>query len=263
MRKKSTMKIARGRLEEERKKSDDRYEYQRVMLIMLPIIMVAVLVVGVYFGYLSYADTHAPLNDKNPTSLITQDERTKAENDYLLTIVSSANPVASDFVPELVDYNGAQVSALVADDLMLMVESATADGVNLVVSEGYVSFEEQKRLYDTAVSKHKKKNKSSIVKAEAAVKKTTPNAGECEQQTGLVLKFSDGKTKDFSKTKEYDWLVKNSVNYGFILRYPDKENTGGLSFSPSLFRYVGVENAILMRSYNMNLDEFVQYLGAQ
>jgi len=263
LRRKSNMKITRNRLEEERQKTEERMQYQRVMLIMLPIIMVAVLVIGVYFGYLSYADTHTPLGNIDNTPVTTKQERSEQENEYLLTIVSSANPVDKGFVPALEDFNGVQVSSLVCDDLELMVTDAKNVGVNLVVSSGYISFEEQKKLYDTAVSKHKKKHKSSLVKAEAAVKKTIPNAGECEQQTGLVVKFSSADTKDFAKSDEYSWLLKNSVDYGFVLRYPDKENTGGIVFSPDLFRYVGVENALLMRSYNMNLDEFVQYLGAQ
>lgn len=263
MRRKSNMKIARNRLEEERQKSEERMQYQRVMLIMLPIIMIAVLVVGVYFGYLSYADTHTPLGDLDNTPVTTKLERSEQENNYLLTIVSSANPVDKNFVPELEQYSSVKVSSLVYDDLSIMIEAAKANGINLVIKSGYVSFEEQKKLYDTAVSKHRKKHKSSLVKAEAAVKKTIPNAGECEQQTGLVVKFASADTKDFAKSDEYSWLLKNSVDYGFVLRYPDKENTGGLGFSPDLFRYVGVENALLMRSYNMNLDEFVQYLGAQ
>ena len=263
MARKTKLKIAIGRLEEERQKSDDRFEYQRVMLFLLPLLMIAVLVVGVYFGYLSYKKTHTPPGTLQPTAVTTKLQRTDEENDYLLTIVSSASPVASDFVPELSDYNGIKVSSLMVNDLDRMITVAKESGVNISVTDGYVSFEEQKSDYEQAVKNHKKKNKCSTVKAEAAVKKTIPNAGESELQTGLIVKLAKTGEKDFSKTKEYDWLIKNSVDYGFVLRYPDKENTGGLVFSADLFRYVGVENAKLMRSYDMNLDEFVQYLGVQ
>lgn len=262
MKRKSTMKIARGRLEEDRRKSEDAFAYQRVMLFILPLVMIAVLIVGIYFGYLSYTSDYIEIFEGERTRA-TEPELTPEQEQYLLTVVSSASPVDADFVPELDVVNGVQVSALMAQDLSLMLSDASSDGLELTVESGYISFEEQKEKYDTAVKSHKKKHKSSTVKAEAAVKKTTPNAGESEQQTGLIVEFSSGSKSDFVDTPEYDWLVKNSVNYGFVLRYPDKENTGGLKFSPQLFRYVGKEHAYSMRSFNMNLDEYVQYLAAQ
>ena len=263
MKKKTTMKVSRGRLEEERRKSEDRYEYQKVMLIILPVIMIAVLVVGIYFGYLSYSKTHLqPGNTTDTTTVTKESSRTDDQNDYILTVVNSAQPVDKSFVPQLSDYQGVMVSSLMIDDLSKMLADASAQGINISVDSGYISFEEQKVLYDTAVSEHKKKNESSTVKAEAAVKKTIPAAGQSEQQTGLVVRLSDSTDADFQTTAQYHWLMKNSVNYGFVLRYPDDENTGGLSFAPDLYRYVGVENAVLMRAYDMTLDEYVQYLGS-
>lgn len=263
MRRKSTMKVARGRLEEERKRNEDKFEYQRVMLIMLPIIMVAVLIIGIYFGYLSYTDNYLDKQISQTRTSATEPQFTKAENDYLLRTVSSANTIDKSFVPKLSSYNGVQVSSLMLSDLKQMLLDAENDGIIIEVSEGYISFEEQKEKYDEAVKKYKKKHKCSTVKAEAAVKKTIPNAGECEQQTGLIVKFSTDTGKKFKKTEQFRWLMKNGVDYGFVLRYPDKENTGGLSYSASLFRYVGAKNAFSMRAYNMNLDEYINYLNSQ
>ncbi len=262
MKRKSTMKVHRSHLEEERRKSDDRFEYQRVMLFALPLLMFAVLIVGIYFGYLSYKDEFVDIDDDVRTTA-TEPEYSKEEESYLLTVVNSAKAVNDDFVPELTTVDSIHVSTLMADSLELMLQDARNDGLNLTVVSGYISYEEQKEKYDKAVAEHKKKSKSSTVKAESAVKKTIPNAGESEEQTGLVVKFSNGSDENFAKTKEFFWLNKNAANYGFVLRYPDKENTGGLSYSPSIYRFVGAFNAVKMRSYNMNLDEYVQYLGAQ
>lgn len=263
MRKKSTMKIARGRLEEDRRKSDDKFEYQRVMLFILPLLMISVLVVGVYFGYLSYSSNYVNKNDIETRTMATEPQFTQSENEYLLTVVSSANPVDSDFVPQLSVFEDIEVSPLILDDLEKMLADAAQDGVDIRLASGYVSFKEQKELYESKVKSYKKAHKCSSVKAEAAVKKTTSNAGESEQQTGLLVEFTNEKGENFKNSDEYLWLIKNGVNYGFILRYPEKENTGGLKFNANLFRYVSVEHALLMRSYNMNLDEYVQYLNAQ
>ncbi len=263
MRKKSTIKITRGRLEEDRRKNEERFEYQKVMLFILPLLMISVLIVGVYFGYLSYSSDYMNKNDVETRIMATEPIFTQSENDYLLTVVSSANPVDSDFVPQLSTYNDIEISYLMVEDLERMLADAKKDGVDISISSGYVSFEEQKELYNSMVKSYKKSHKCSTVKAEAAVKKNTSNAGECEQQTGLIIEVTNKKDKKFNNSDEYNWLIKNGINYGFILRYPDKENTGGLKYSAKLFRYVGVQNAILMRSYNMNLDEYVQYLNAQ
>lgn len=264
MKRKSTMKVHRSRLEEDRRKSEDTFEYQRVMLFILPLMMIAVLIIGVYFGYLSYKDDFIDTPDTDAESVLSSlPIYSPEEESYLLTVVSSASPVDADFAPQLKTVRGVQVSTLMADSLELMLTDAEADGLNLTVLGGYVSFEEQKEKYDNAVKEHKKNNKSSTVKAEAAVKKTIPNAGESEEQTGLLVKLSDGSDEKFSSTDEFNWLSKNAANYGFVLRYPDKENTGGLSYSPSLYRFVGTSHALKMRSYNMNFDEYVQYLGSQ
>ena len=214
MRRKTTMKVARGRLEEDRRKSEDAFEYQRVMLFILPLLMIAILVVGVYFGYLSYQDDFVDTKEFEQSKMLSS-QFTEDEEDVLLKVVSSAKPVDKSYVPDLVEVNGVKVNTLMEKDLNAMLIDAASVGLDLTL------------------------------------------------ESGLLVKFSDGTKEKFSQTDEFFWLQKNCVNYGFVLRYPEKENTGGLSYSPDLYRYVGKEYALLMRSYNMNLDEFVQYINCQ
>lgn len=262
MKRKSTIKIHVSRLEEDRRKSEDRFEYQKVMLFFLPLIMIAVLLVGVYFGYLSYQDNFDNTTDET-RGIARIPEYTQEEELELLKVVSSASPVESFFVPKLAQVNEIKVNSLMAENLNLMLNDAVTDGVNIEIVSGYISFEEQKEKYDSAVKEYKKKKKCSTVKAEAVVKKTIPNAGESEEQTGLIVYLSSDTEKKFTETKEFHWLNKHAADYGFVLRYPDKENTGGLSYSANLYRFVGCEHALNMRKYNMNLDEYVQYLAVQ
>lgn len=263
MRQKANMKVARGRLEEDRRREENVYEYQKVLLVMLPIIMIAVLVVGVYFGYLSYSKEHIEISTQEREQAQMEEKYSPEEQDYLLVVVNSANSVENSFVPILEEYNEIELSYLAIDDLTRMIDDAKSQGLNISVNGGYISFEEQKDIYDKAVKDYKKKKKCSTVKAEVAISKTIPNAGESEQQTGLVVDLSDGTDEKFEETAEFRWLSKNAVNYGFVLRYPEKENPGGIAYSSNLFRYVGYENALKMREYNMNFDEYVQYLNAQ
>lgn len=54
------------------------------------------------------------------------------------------------------------------------------------------------------------------------------------------------------KSSEYDWLLKNSYKYGFILRYPQNSiSTTGIRYIPYHWRYIGFDYA----------KEFVQFSG--
>ena len=62
----------------------------------------------------------------------------------------------------------------------------------------------------------------------------------------------------FAQTPEYQWLLANAANYGFILRYPEnKVNITGMLFSPYHFRYVGVEDATIISQAGISLEEFI------
>ena len=61
-----------------------------------------------------------------------------------------------------------------------------------------------------------------------------------------------------------DYLYVSAGETEFILRYPEgKEDTTSLPFKPSLFRYVGKENALRMTTLNMCLDQYVIYLNSR
>lgn len=252
-------KISRGSLEEQKLREDNRFETQRALLFILPLVMVAVLVVGVFFGYKGYV-TQRPEHHVDVSAAPVEEP---TEGGVPLTVVSSAHTLGEDDVPALTDWGGVQVSPLMIEDLSAMTEAARQDGVTLELSEGYVSYAEQGERYESAVEAYRKSSKTSLVKAEAHVKRTTPRAGESEQQTGLLIRLTDGTDGAFRDSDAYTWLTENSVTYGFVLRYPEQENAGGLGFSADLFRYVGREHAYFMRAYNMNFDEYAAYRAAQ
>ena len=261
MKKQKKYKIVRGSLEEEREQEERKFYNARAWLFVLPIIMIAVLVLGVYFGYISFKKNEQESNKDKHFSASTSSE---AENDFeLLRTVNSANPLDSTYIPDTIQFELAYVSPVMKDSLEKMLKAAEKEGLKITLIEGYISFEEQKERYEKAVAEYKKSSKSSTVKAEAYVKKTIPREGESEQQTGLMIYLSSDKEEPFVDTEEYSWLLKNSVNYGFVLRYPESENAGSLVFSPHYFRYVGAKNAYSMRAYDMSLDEYSQYMNSR
>lgn len=253
-------KISRGSFEEQKLREDNRFETQRALLFILPLVMVAVLIIGVFLGYKGYVANN-PENHVEPSADASVEETT--DDTAALMAVNSAHPLASDYVPALTQSHGAEVSPLMVDDLDAMLTAARAAGYAIQVSEGYISYKEQNERYETAIEEYRESSKSSLVKAEAHVKRSIPRAGESEQQTGLVVSLSAEVEGKFADSPEYRWLVDNCVDYGFVLRYPEQENVGGLAFSPHLYRYVGRDHAYFMRAYDMSLDEYVVYLNSQ
>ncbi len=61
--------------------------------------------------------------------------------------------------------------------------------------------------------------------------------------------------------KHNEWMVSNSWEYGFILRYPsDKTNITGISYAPHHFRYVGQLHAAIMHENDFCLEEYLNFL---
>lgn len=254
-------KVNRGVFEEQQMREENKVQNQRALLFILPLVMLAVLAVGVFFGYKFYVNS---LNEKSPISpseIVEND--THSSNPMFLQTVNSASPISESFVPETVESCGVQIATDAADSLNSMVTAAKDNGFDLMVVEGYISYEDQAERYQSAVEKYRNDSDATLVMAEAHVKKELPPAGESEQQTGLLVYLTVKTDGKFMDTPAYSWLVRHCVDYGFILRYPDKENAGGISYSSHLFRYVGRSYAYNMRALDMNFDRYVEYLAAQ
>lgn len=252
-------KVSRGSLEAEQRKLEKKQSNQKIALIVLPIIMVAVLLIGVYFGYKSYRQNYKDITVATVDSVV-KGNIELTNDELLLTFVNSSSPLTSDFVPDLVKSCGVYVSPILKDSLEKMLGDAKKKGLDMYVSSGYISFEEQNKIYNDAIKKYRKNNDASVVKAESEIKKKIPKAGESEQQTGLLV-YLDADVDSFRKSEQYSWLIRNCADYGFTLRYPDDDNIGGMGYNSHLFRYVGKENAINMRVLNMKFEEYVNYLS--
>lgn len=260
MKKRRQLKIPRGTLEEQKLRDEKKTANQRALLFILPVVMMAILIAGLYFGYLSYAKN---IRGSTATPSDVYFDSGVSDDDMLLRVVNSASPLDASYVPDVVTVDGFEVAGVMEESLKRLLADAEKEGLQLRLDGGYISYEEEKELYNAAVAAYKKKSKASTVKAESAVKRTIPKEGESERQTGLLVRFIADSDEKFEDTPESRWLLKNCVNYGFIQRYPASENAGGMSRSWTLYRYVGVENAYYIRAYDMNFDEYVNYLSSQ
>lgn len=221
---------------------------RRAIVVSCILLAFAVAVVG-WFVFGKYFT-----DDK--TNLLQQDEQ--SANEELLAVVNRQNSLDSSYVPELDDFQNVKVNVLALDGLEKMTEMAKEQGIVLKINSAYVSYEQQNELYNEKLSEFLANPDYTQVRAQAVAQKLVPQAGCSESQTGLLIDF------DVTDEKAQAFVERNCVNYGFILRYPqDKEDLTHMQYSNSLYRYVGKDNAVKMRSYNMCLEEYAEYLSFQ
>ena len=254
-------KVNRGAFEEQKLREENKTQNQRALLFILPLVMLAVLAVGIFFGYKFYVNSVSELSPVAPSEYA--DDDTVSDNPLFLRAVNSGNKLSADFVPETEECCGIRIDVCAAPYLKEMVDDAAENGFDLMVVEGYTSYDELDEQYQDAVEEYRDSSKASLVMAEAHVKKESPPAGENELQTGLVVYLTVKTDGKFADTAAYSWLLRYGVDYGFVLRYPDQENAGGMSYSSHLFRYIGRTHAYKMRALDMDFDEYIAYLAAQ
>lgn len=174
-------------------------------------------------------------------------------------LVNKNNFLDSKYVPEKIvnasnwyAYEGVKLDDSAYEAFISMFNDAKDEGLSLILSAGYRSYKEQQTIFNSYRRDY----------GERAADEMSTRAGFSELQTGLsltILKLYTTEDK-FTKTKEYLWLEENAYRYGFILRYPkDKEYITKYDYSPSRWRYVGIEAASKIYNENITLEEYYAY----
>ncbi len=221
---------------------------RRIIVALLSTIILIGTVAGCYFLF-------SNMQNESHQSISLQEEQS---NEELLRIVNRQNPLEKDYVPELTDYDSFIVNRLVYENLERLTDESKQQGIELKITSAYISYEEQESLYNDKLDEFLANPDYTEVRAQAATQKLVPQAGCSEAQTGLLIGF------DTSDKRVASFVERKCVDYGFILRYPeDKEDITRMTPNDSLYRYVGIENAMKLRSYDMSLEEYVEYLEIQ
>lgn len=178
--------------------------------------------------------------------------------DSITVFVNSTYSLSKDFVPSNLSTpylnsttDVIQVNAEAGEKAKEMKDKAAEEGVTLVVSAGYISYEEQDTKYQDMVS----------LNGEEYAKANGYTPGCSEHQTGLAIDFTDslestGNTTAFMDTAAGQWLYAHAHEYGFILRYPEgKEDITGVAYCPWHYRYVGVDLATAIYNKGVELGD--------
>ena len=145
---------------------------------------------------------------------------------------------------------------LEALNAMMLDFSNESGKSDVLVKNGYRSYEEQKQLFDARAASYGEEN----------AKKYLAQPGHSEHHTGMCFDLGiypdDGRVYDLDGLSGYaDWFVKNCGKYGFILRYPEnKAAITGITSDKWHFRYVGQVHAETMNELGLCLEEYLEEL---
>ena len=184
------------------------------------------------------------------------------EEQWYLKLVNHNHAVAPDFFVELAELSGGIfVDSRIEADVLAMLESASNQGMDLVIVSAYRSYEEQVEIFNNMMYIWISGGYTPL-EAFLATQSVVAVPGHSEHHLGLALDIVSAHhqvlDESQSQTLEGRWLRDNSWRYGFVVRYlEDKTHITGIFYEPWHFRYVGREAARIMWENNLVLEEYL------
>ncbi|HOV37163.1 MAG TPA: M15 family metallopeptidase [Spirochaetales bacterium] len=132
-----------------------------------------------------------------------------------------------------------------------MAQAARDDGIELLVSSTYRSYQYQKEVYQRVVNELGKE----------AADRESAQPGFSQHQLGTVVDF--GSISDsFTGTPMEQWLSRRAREFGFSLSYPEgKETETGYRHESWHYRFIGKKAAEMERDFFQgNQQRFLEFL---
>lgn len=172
-------------------------------------------------------------------------------------LVDKRHPLAADYEPEdLVNLKAYPLSVSWGDILLRkaimpavleMTGAAKKDGVPLVFSSGYRSFEYQKYVYAREVETY----------GEETADRESARPGASQHQLGTAIDFGS-ITDAFAQTRAGGWLAAHAAEYGFSLSYPQGyEGVTGYRYESWHYRFITKPGALLQRKYFGDIQQYL------
>ncbi len=180
-----------------------------------------------------------------------------------LLLVNGDNALPEDFAVLLGELEGEHtLDERICGQAEKMLSDMRSEGLKPMICSSYRTEEKQQTLYRNKVSQYLKKGHSQE-EAEAQAKMWVAAPGTSEHQTGLAADIIDVSypylNEKQEKTAVQKWLMANSWEYGFILRYPkDKTEITGIGYEPWHYRYVGLDAAKEIFDQGICLEEYLE-----
>ena len=181
-----------------------------------------------------------------------------ADTDGLLFLIDRTHTVPQDFEPadlmELVKNDsyplnkaGMKLRVPVEAAVRTMADAAKAEGITLLVSSAFRTYEYQAMLYERNVKQ---------LGQEAADRESAP-PGTSQHHLGTAIDFGS-ITDDYAETKPGKWLTAHAAEYGFSLSFPEGyEPVTGYRWECWHYRYVGKLAVALQQKWFRDVQQYM------
>ncbi|MDR3283634.1 MAG: M15 family metallopeptidase [Treponema sp.] len=131
--------------------------------------------------------------------------------------------------------------------LRLMGAAAQKDGITLLASSTYRSYDYQVTVY----------NRNVRLSGKETADRESAQPGKSQHQLGTVVDF--GSISDaFADTGAGKWLAAHAGEYGWSLSFPDGyEDVTGYRWECWHYRYIGVTAAAFQKKWFSNIQQFM------
>ncbi|GHV51644.1 hypothetical protein AGMMS49579_07420 [Spirochaetia bacterium] len=175
---------------------------------------------------------------------------------YLRMLVDKQHSLPSGYKPDdLVELKGGSyqirngglmLRRAAAEALEEMAAAAKADGVTLIASSSYRSYDYQVEVYGRVVKDM----------GQAAADRESARPGHSQHQTGLVVDF--GSIDDsFAETAAGRWIEVNGSRFGWSISFPDGyEDVTGYRWESWHYRYVGRDLAAFIATWFEGVQQY-------
>ena len=182
----------------------------------------------------------------------------------LYYLIDKKHAVGSDYVPrDLIPVKGNELWNVSRNDLSLRPEAYSAledlsraalnDGIKLLVSSTYRSYQYQEGLFNRYVKQ------DGLELAE----RYSARPGTSQHQLGVAVDFGS-ITDDWGDTKMGKWVYDHAADFGWSLSFPQGyEDVTGYMWECWHFRYIGKEACRFQKKWFGNIQQFMlEFLDA-
>lgn len=191
-------------------------------------------------------------------SVLDDDAQNPKDDLSLLILVDKTHPLPDGYAPvRLIPLVKSDAFNVIRNDLSLrpeayealvaMGQAAKKDGVTLLASSTYRSYEYQKKVFERWVQ----------IDGLAEAERESSRAGTSQHQLGLVIDFGS-IDNTFANTSAGAWMKDHAESYGWSLSFPDGyEDVTGYRWESWHFRYIGKSACTFQKKYFGDIQQFM------
>jgi D-alanyl-D-alanine carboxypeptidase len=201
-------------------------------------------------------DTDAFLSDL--TAVLASESRGASDDLPLLVLVDKTHKLPAGYEPKRLvnlgrnsDFSISRAGLSLRPEadkaLRIMAQAAQKDGLRLLASSTYRSFDYQKKVYEKWVR----------IDGQEEADRESARPGTSQHQLGTAVDFGS-ITDDYAETPEGAWMYRNAAEYGWSLSFPHGyEDVTGYRWECWHFRYIGKEACAFQKKYFNDIQQYM------